>query len=112
MKIDASKLTPAVRIKGQDDSETFALCAMFDEASQFLLSFNWCGEIKESYFGMGVGGVLAVFLFRIVPKKTGVDEWLWVVTGDIPPAYLVTDEAPNPACALAGYVREMTRWVD
>jgi hypothetical protein len=58
-----------------------------------------------------VGGVVVVLLFRIVPAREDVDEWLWVVVGDVPPAYLVTDDAPNPASALDGYIGEMERWV-
>ncbi len=83
---------------------------MLHEASQFILSFRWCGAIQESYLGIGIGGVLAVFLFRILPIEAGVDEWLWAIVGDLPPAYLVTDNAPNAACALEGYVEEMARW--
>jgi hypothetical protein len=56
--------------------------------------------------------VVAVFLFRIVPKQEGVDEWLWVVVGDLPSAYLVTDDNPTPASALEAYVAEMSAWVD
>jgi hypothetical protein len=33
------------------------------------------------------------------------------VVGDLPSAYLVTDNAPNPACALDAYICEMGRWV-
>src|SRR5262249_54855694 len=79
-------------------------------AERFLGSFAWCGGVAESYFGLGVGGIVAVFLFRIRPARAGVDEWLWVVTGDLPPAYLVTDQAPNPACALEGSIDRMREW--
>jgi hypothetical protein len=34
-----------------------------------------------------------------------------VIAGDIPPAYLVCDDAPTWFEALDGYVREMERWV-
>jgi hypothetical protein len=40
-----------------------------------------------------------------------VDRWLWTITGDVPPAYLVTDDARKPREALEGYVFEMRRWV-
>jgi len=35
-----------------------------------------------------------------------------VVVGDVPSAYLVADDAPNPAKALRVYLDEMQRWVD
>ena len=110
-RIDRSTIVSADQIKGEDEEETGLLRDMFGSAKTFLLSFTWCAGIREEYYGFGVGGVVAVFLFRIVRARPGVDEWLWVVVGDIPSAYLVTDDAPNPACALAGYIREMLRWV-
>lgn len=54
---------------------------------------------------------MAVCLFEIEPSGPDVDSWLWTVTGDLPRAYLVTDDAPNPDGALRGYVTEMRRWV-
>jgi hypothetical protein len=84
---------------------------MLDAALGFLQSFGWCGRVRESYLGIGIPGVVAVFLFRIVPKGPKVDELIWVVVGDVPPAYLVTDNAPNPAAALDAYIGEMETWV-
>jgi hypothetical protein len=52
-----------------------------------------------------------VFFFRIVAAQEGVDECLWVTVGDVPPAYLVTDESRTPAAALQTYIGEMRRWV-
>jgi hypothetical protein len=84
---------------------------LLDRASGYLSSFQWCDQILESYFGLGVGGIVAVFLFRIRPTKRDVDEWHWVIVGDLPPAYLVTEQAPNPACALKVYIVLMRQWV-
>jgi hypothetical protein len=36
----------------------------------------------------------------------------WVIVGDLPPAYLVLDNAPSWKEALEGYTEEMQRWVD
>jgi hypothetical protein len=99
-------------MRGDNDQDTALLRQMFKEAESYLCSFDWCGSIAQSYFGLGIGGVVAVFLFRIVPKQEGVDEWLWVVVGDLPSAYLVTDDNPTPASALEAYVAEMSAWVD
>jgi hypothetical protein len=41
-----------------------------------------------------------------------MDELLWVVVGDLPPAYLVTDGNPIPLAALETYVEEMQAWVN
>ena len=31
--------------------------------------------------------------------------------GDLPPAYLTTEDCPNPAAALDGYIGAMMEWV-
>jgi hypothetical protein len=105
-------VVPVAEMRGEDDAETSQLKTMLDDAVAYLRSFAWCLEIKETYFGFGFGEIVAIFLFRIEPAKRDVDEWLWVVIGDLPPAYLVTDNAKNPAAALDCYVGEMERWVD
>jgi hypothetical protein len=85
---------------------------LLDRASGYLSSFQWCDQILESYFGLGLGRFVAVFLFRIRPTRPEVDEWLWVIVGDLPSAYLVTDQTPNPACALQAYIVLMRQWVE
>jgi hypothetical protein len=69
---------------------------MLKEAEAFLRSFDWCQSISQSYFGLGIGGVVAVFLFSIVPKKKDIDEWPCVVGGDLPPAYVAANGNPTP----------------
>lgn len=54
-------------------------------------------------------GVVAVFLFRI--RAVGpIDQWLWVITGDLPSAYLVTDRATSPVRTLEVYCELMADW--
>lgn len=86
--------------------------SLHQEATEFLQFYDWCSEIKESFVGMLYPGVVAVFLFKIVPSRRNVGEWVWVIVGDLPPAYLTTDECPNPATALDGYIGAMLEWVD
>lgn len=109
--ISFKKLVPVIQMQGDSEPETKLLQQMLKEAETYLLSFEWCKSIVESYFGLGIGEVVAVFLFRIVPAKKGVDEWLWVVVGDLPPAYLVIDSNSTPLQALKAYVEEMQAWV-
>ncbi len=83
-----------------------------DEATSFISSFRWCHEVREGFLAFGVGGVIGVFLFRIEPALRGVDEALWVIVGDLPPAYLVCDSAPDWREALRCYICEMRKWVE
>src|SRR5215469_15498174 len=96
---------------GQDDEDTKLLRVMAAGAEKYLRSFPWCKSIREVYFGDGYGGVAAVFLFHIEPSQDGVDEWLWVISCDVSPAYLVTDSCKTPSQALQGYVDEVSKWV-
>jgi hypothetical protein len=109
-ELPVSGVVPIAEMKGEDDDETERLRKMEAEARDFISHFDWCHEVREFYFGDGIGDVLAVFLARITPAPS-VDEYLWIVVGDIPSAYLVTDDCPNPKEALNGYIWEMRKWV-
>ncbi|MDI1452115.1 hypothetical protein [Polyangium sp. 6x1] len=107
---DRSKLQPTTQMRGEDDDETRELQATLQEARTYLASFTWCAGIEEEFFGLGIGGIVAVFLFRI--RRVGAtDEWLWVIAGDLPSAYLVTDRAASPTQALEVYCELMEDWI-
>lgn len=82
------------------------------EAKEYLLYYDWCKEILEEYVGLLAVGIVGIFLFRISPSRPDVDEWLWVIVGDLPPTYLTCDRCPNPATALDGYIGAMSEWVE
>lgn len=96
-----------------DDEEDMSLYkAMVTRARSFLEGFGWCSGVRALYGGMAVPGIVAVFFAEITPGEAGVDQTLWVVVGDLPPAYLVVDRAPNSKAALTIYIENMRRWVD
>jgi hypothetical protein len=111
-KMPVKCLVPLAQMVGGDDEDTRLLNAMASGAQSYLRSFRWCKDIREVYFGDGYGGIVALFLFWIQPAHEGVDEWLWIVFGDLPPAYLVTDALKTPSQALEGYMEETLRWVE
>ena len=82
------------------------------EARTFLESHPWCKGVKRVYSGFAYPGVVAVFLFQLIPGHKDVDEWVWVIVGDVPPAYITCDVAPNPAAALDAYIGAMEKWVN
>src|SRR3954468_3164421 len=59
-----------------------------ERARQFLRSFKWVAAIEEEFLGAAIENIVLIFLFKIRPARTGVDSWIWVVVGDVPPAYL------------------------
>ena len=108
---DLSRLTRCSDMTGENSDERAELQAMLVEARAFLGGFEWCIDIKECYFAIGVGGIVAVFLFSIVPEGDDTDDWVWVVVGDLPPAYIDVDTCPTPVSALDGYIGAMWEWV-
>ncbi len=111
--IDFDKLVPAPDFYGEDAEDQALLIEMIQRGQRWLAGHAWCERIAETYVGdVAVGGIVVVLLARIVPADDDVDEWLWVVVGDVPPAYLVTDDLPNPASALDTYVNLVREWVD
>lgn len=114
MDFPKANARPVSQMIGEDTEETELFKRAADEALAYLKSFKWCKNILETYFCFGVGGVVEVFLFRIdrlTSDGKTIDEWLWVVVGDLPSAYLVTDEAESPRDALMAYCDEMREWV-
>ena len=100
------------QMAGADSEDSKLLAVMAAGAHKYLQSFPWCKRIKEAYFGDGYGGVVAVFLFHIEPTRDDVDDWLWVISCDISPAYLVADVRKTPSQALEGYIEEISRWTE
>jgi hypothetical protein len=108
----ASGLAPSANIVGDDEQDTALLRTMAGEAMRYIRSFSWCKNVLDSYFGGGVGGIFAVFLFHIRPSRPDVDPWIWIVVGDIPPAYLPLCDCELPADVFRTYIRGMRRWVE
>jgi hypothetical protein len=109
--LPVSGVVPISDMAGEDDNGTHRLREMEKVARNFITSFDWCASVRDFYFGDGIAGVFAVFLAHIEPARPSVDEYLWVVVGDIPSAYLVIDDCPRPKEALEGYIWEMRKWV-
>lgn len=81
------------------------------DAKEFLTEQRWCREIVRGYVDRFWEGILGVFFFEIIPQSPDVDGTVWIVTGDLPPAYLCNDNQTG-ADALNAYLCEMRRWVD
>ncbi|RVU34812.1 hypothetical protein EOI86_18370 [Hwanghaeella grinnelliae] len=109
---DVSIARRAVVETSEDADEMNAFDEVLEHARSFLMGHRWCTDIVESRIGMFVPRIVSVFLFRIDHTEDFVDEWLWIVVGDVPPGYLVTDYAPNAAWALNLYIGLAKEWVD
>jgi hypothetical protein len=85
---------------------TLKLC---NEAKLYLTSFSWCIKIKQSWYAKGLYEKVGVFLFNIEPVDSEVDDFIWVITGDLPSVYL-DKSVPNADEALITYCNLMEDW--
>ena len=88
-----------------------ALEAACCQARRFLTFYNWVSNIEEEYLGYGAEDIIYIFLFKISSMRADVDEWVWVVVGDVPPAYITCERSRTPSEALDGYIGAMQEWV-
>ncbi|TIV24702.1 MAG: hypothetical protein E5V74_01325 [Mesorhizobium sp.] len=82
------------------------------EAREYLEFYNWVLSIKGEYFGYGAEGIIYIFLFEIEPGRPEVNRWIWVIVGDVPPAYLPADDATTPFEVLDSYIGALEEWVE
>ena len=99
-------------IVGDNVEDTALLERMADDAEAYLKTFDWCQTIDTTYFAGGVGGIAALFLVEFNEPLQSSDQQLWIVAGDIPSAYFVTDEARNPRQAIRLYCQLMNDWAN
>jgi len=110
--IDRSKLQRYPDIHGDDDEDTRLLRGMAEEGREYLASHEWCPPIRGLYLAHGVGGVVALFLVEFSRKISGSpDDTLWLVVGDLPTAYFVTENVTTVRDALDCYCSIMDDWV-
>ena len=108
--------TSSFQLAGEPDPEEDEKLAQRDrEARDYIASFSWAPPIKETLLAFGVSDILALFLVRLeepIRWRGEEDAELWVVVGDLPPAYFATDHSPDPAEALETYCVIMEDWAD
>lgn len=86
--------------------------AMTAAAMTFLAGQTWCSRVLSVVPVFAIAGVLGVFRCSLIPRQPDADVMVWVIVGDVPPAYIVHEPGDSWQDALAGYVSEMQRWVD
>ena len=109
--VPVANVQPVALMTGDDEEDTTLLRQMARNAETYLRSFSWCGDVLGAYFGGGVGGIFAVFLFNIRPARAEIAAWIWAVVGDIPSAYLPLEDAKSAAEVFKKYIWGMSNWV-
>lgn len=78
----------------------------------FLGGFSWATRTGNVWVGDSIPGVLGLFLVELDPPSEEIDRYIWVVVGDVPPAYISSEFANSPREALEGYIAEMEAWIE
>lgn len=112
IQLDTRGMQHESQISGQDNEDTRLLQDSGHEARSYLNQLGWCERVEHMWLAFGVGGVVAVFACQITPGSPEADDWVWVVVGDLPPAYIDASTNTTARAALEGYIAEMARWVD
>lgn len=81
-------------------------------ASAFLASQSWCASVLLVKPIFAIEGVLGVFRCSLITAHPDADPMVWVIVGDLPPAYIVHEPGDSWQDALRGYADEMERWVE
>jgi len=83
-----------------------------EEAQRYLNAMPWCRTIIDGWLSKAWGYILGVFYFHFTPSSPGLPDIVWIIVGDIPPAYLSVDYGSSAEEVVAGYVSEMQEWID
>ena len=82
------------------------------EARSFLLRHSWCLSVRSLTIHRYIEGIFGLFLAEIDPAPhSSADQSVWVIVGDLPPAYIDVPSAPTPAEAIEAYLAAMEEWV-
>jgi hypothetical protein len=85
---------------------------MNKKASDYLLSFDWCVEIKSSSIYLNLGSILCIFLFQIENSASSDDNCLWVIVGDLPSVYLDIHGPKTTVEVLEDYTNLADDWTE
>ncbi|MGB8365698.1 MAG: hypothetical protein WCE20_14400 [Rhizomicrobium sp.] len=103
---------PVENIVGDGEEDTKLLKEMVVAARNYISSFEWSQPITAMYFAYGIGGILALFLVEFAGKIAGTDSRLWVIVGDLPPAYMIVEPDSCAQNILESYCSYMDEWVE
>jgi hypothetical protein len=110
--INTSNMTPIEKIAESRMEYAGEVTELSKRAKDYLSSMAWCKEIISGWVGYASGYIIGVFFFEILPSREHIPSYIWVIVGDLPPAYLDIEYCPGVKDAVDGYVVEMQEWVD
>jgi hypothetical protein len=84
---------------------------LYNKSKRYLENFDWCKRVIKGWYDFGIYDKLGVFLFNIEPAKENVDNYIWIISGDLPTVYL--DKSIKTGIeALTVYCDLMSEWAE
>lgn len=102
-------VVPIDRMLGHSAADTFALKQTYSEARSTMRALGVVQRIEEAWFGGGLGGAAAVFLFRFVDLD-GNELYGWLICGDIPWFFTLVSDGDFSKGILERYVALTRQW--
>lgn len=81
------------------------------EAAEFLASHSWFVRVTKSHLVLELTPMLSLVRAEVEVKSSATAE-MWVIIGDLPPAYIDRGICRTPLDAFMGYVGELEAWAD
>lgn len=110
--VDTRNLIPIAELASASIEHVHEVIELSERAKEYLRSMPWCGKIVNGWLGEAWGYIVGVFYFQLVPSRSGAPQFVWIVVGDVPPAYISDEYASNSIEVIEGYAAEMQGWVD
>jgi hypothetical protein len=104
-EINIDKLTEIEEIQ--------AILSLYYDAKNYIEDFDWCVSTKKCWYDKdhGIYEKIGIFLFEIEPINDTVDDFIWVIVGDLPSVYLDKSVTTGEE-ALKTYCELMQEWAD
>lgn len=104
-EINIDKLTEIEEIQ--------AVLSLYYDAKNYIEDFDWCVSTKKCWYDKdhGIYEKIGIFLFEIEPINNTVDDFIWVIVGDLPSVYLDNSITTGEE-ALKTYCELMQEWAD
>jgi len=87
----------------------FAL--LLEEAHEYLNAHTWCQNIINGWLFSNLGKVLCIFLYQIENNQSPEDNFIWIIVGDFPPAYLDSEGVKNTREVVEAYIYLVKDWI-
>lgn len=107
---DEHGTVPISAMRGVDDEETADLELLLEGARAYVAAIEGLPAVVEERFGLGVGEVVGVFLFRFEPTDD-FPELFWIIADEYAPGHVPFAQAPTPVAALELYAAGLDRWI-